>query len=204
MKTQISTTANLARSLSRTRGEMVHCAAKGILVSLIVAVGLCALSPCARAGERKGPTAGFGLGFIPYAGTGPAYTGVSYSAVSLSMSLGYAFTNQQAVVLFSELSPGRDDYQPVSFMGPVFSHYFSPNDRSGFLSIGIGRTFTSHHSAQTATFFAGSYNRFGPALYLGGGYMFRKHFQVSAGISIGSVAGVSKRYLSLTVSAIAF
>jgi hypothetical protein len=198
--------------LARRQFEAAERRASGMLfryavTCLVLVLCIVMLTAPAIAGDRKGLTggAGLGLGITSYA-LSRDYSRTVYSAMSISLFVGYGITNQHMVTYFaeslSELGHNSQEGMIANFAGVVYSYYLRPIPQSLYISAGIG--LTSRVVSSGMLFSWESHTVSGPAVYAGAGYMFVKHIQVTGAASIGKISGQTTKYLSVTVSVVAF
>ena len=172
---------------------------KGIRI-LMIACLVCVAALPVSAKDRKGFVGGFGFGYVPYASTSFG----SQSTQSFSAFFGYGITSRHSVTIVSERCFRSSEIGDFNFVGPVYNYFFSPEDHSFNIAIGVGWMTSTFYSYPASTFFSSGYTKRGPACQMGGGYMITRHLQAKATVSIGKVSSVIKKYMSLSLNIVIF
>jgi hypothetical protein len=184
------------------------------LLILVLAVVLLAGSASAFDNMRKGFVMGGGLGVAPVASwstsveiffVGSVTLDENNAGIGANIVIGYAWDEQNMIVYEANVAATKSDFfidrqVGQGYSGPVWYHYFKPDDNSFFTAAGLGFYYFKVEDFEE--------NDLGLAYLIGGGYEFARHVQVGAYLSGGKTSdrGIdfNHQHLSILVSAVAF
>lgn len=134
-------------------------------------------------GNRKGFVLGGGLGLAPTAKFEIDNTSYSHSkaGIGLNLIIGYAWDEMNMIVYEGNIAGYSESGVDVTqgFNGASWYHYFGPQGKSFFTTVGLGAYVFSIDEYDADP---------GGAILLGGGYEFARHWQVSAYFSVGKTS----------------
>ena len=156
-----------------------------IVIVIISALVLTAVSVSAFDGNRKGFVLGGGLGFAPVAkwnaNPGPDE---SKAGAGANFMIGYALDEFNLIVAEGNFSSYNSDYGATvyqGFSGACWYHYIQLPGKSFFTTLGLG---AYNFDFEISGIGSGS-NDPGFGLLGGGGYAFTRHFQVGGYLGWG-------------------
>ncbi len=176
------------------------------VLTIVLLVTAIAGSASAFNGLRKGFVLGGGLGYAPYIKSSGFLSEDSEPGVGINILLGYAW-DQYNMLVYEVNAAGcdeRGEFVSQQFEGAAWYHYFGPQGKSFFTTVGIGFAYYTWDDYET--------DDRGGAYLVGGGYEFARHFQIALYFSggkttmdvYGSGVDMGHNHLNILINAVAF